>query len=225
MKKKNYSSSLDLGVDLSNEIKKYLDNFPFLIIIGKYDHVLGPRALFSPIEFANEHFIKNLLRDALNTKNKFVILNYNELYSQISKVEIKDSEARGQKQLYAIIILRHIELPLIPTIHLKRMEMLFRKIGEKNVLKDNHQIFKDYFNRIQDIYINKNEIVPLESVQLKIRSGVNTIKGFCELILEQKKVKDKISEDTILNYVELMLDSCDDIIEALEKDLYSSLTG
>jgi hypothetical protein len=212
-------------VDLSKDVIRYLDKNPFILMIGKYDHVLGPRALFSPIEIGNDQFIKNLLRDALNTKNKFVILNYNKFYSQICKVKIRDENARGKKQLYAIILLRHIDLPLLPTIHFKKIEMLFRKIGEKKILQDDLQHFSSFFDEIKEIYINKNEIVPLESCNLKIRSGVNTIQGFCELILEEKRKNGKISEDSVLTYTELMLDSCDDIIEALEKDFQSSFKG
>ncbi len=225
MQKRSEKAPFNSDAELSNEVKEYLDHFPFLIIIGKYDHVLGPKALFSPIKFDNDQFIKNLLRDALNTKNKFVILNYYNFYSQICKVDIKDKEARGQKQLYAIILLRHSDFPLLPILHFKRIEMLFRKIGEKNILKDDFKIFKDYFNKIQQIYIDKDEMTPLEAFQLKIRSGINTIQGFCELIFEEKKETGSITEDTVLNYVGLMLDSCEDIIKALENDLQSSLQG
>jgi len=212
-------------IHLSEEVIQYLDKNPFILMIGKYDHVLGPRALFSPIEFGNDRFIKNLLRDALNTKNKFVILNYNNFYSQICKVKIQDENARGKTQLYAIILLRHIDLPLLPTVHFKKIEMLFRKIGKNEILQDDIQHFKTFFNEINEIYISKNEIVPLESCNLKIRSGVNTIQGFCELILEEKRKNGNISEDSVITYTELMLDSCEDIIEALEKDFQSSFQG
>lgn len=222
---KQFNKNSPREVELSEEITDYLEKYPFLTIIGKYDHVLGPRALFSPIKFNNKRFIKNLLRDALNTKNKFVILNYEQFYSQISKVRIRDEASRGQKQLYAIILLRHIDLPLIPTVHFKKIEMLFRKLGRRNILQDDPQYFNSFFDEIKKIYVNKNEIVPLESCNLKIRSGVNTIQGFCELILEEKEISGTISEESVLTYVKLMLDSCDDIINALENDFQNSLQG
>ena len=72
-----------------SHFKKALDEYPFIVIIGKYDHILGPRALYSSIPLRKESFIKNLLRDALSTKNKFVNLDFNQFYSQIDKIEIE----------------------------------------------------------------------------------------------------------------------------------------
>ena len=118
-----------------------------------------------------------------------------------------------------------MEYPLIPTVNFQRIEMLFRKLGEENILKDDNSIFKTFFDEIQQIYIDKNEIVPLESANLEIRSEINTIRGFCELILEEKKHKGKLPDDLIIRYVEIMLDSCDDIIETIKKNLQNSLQG
>ncbi|KKL10054.1 hypothetical protein LCGC14_2559650, partial [marine sediment metagenome] len=44
------------------DFKEDLNKFPFLIIIGKYDHVLGPISLFSSVKFEKDYFIKNLFR-------------------------------------------------------------------------------------------------------------------------------------------------------------------
>lgn len=205
--------------------KDYIEKYPFIVIIGKYDHILGPIAIFSPIIIDDDQFIRNLLRDALNTKNKFVILNYDKFYSQVCKVDIKDEVARGKKQLYAIILVRHVDYPLIPTVYFQRIETIFRKLGEENILKDDNSIFENFFNEIQKMYLDKNEIIPLESANLEIRSEINTIRGFCELILEEKRKTGKLSEDLIIKYVEIMLDSCDDIIETIEKNLHNSLQG
>ncbi len=196
--------------------KAELDKYPFLIILGKYDQILGPRALFSSIPLKDEEFVRNLLRDSLNTKNKFVILDFNNFYSQICKVEVEDASARGRKQLYAIILLRDVELPLIPILHFKRIEMMFHKIGIDKILSDNIQAFEAFFDQIREIYMKKDELIPLESKNLQIRSGVNTIQGFCELILEQKKKDGKVSEQNVISYVEMMLDSCNDIMNAIE---------
>ena len=116
--------------DSFDYFKKDLDRYPFVMILGKYDQILGPRALYSSMELKGEDFIRYLLRDALNTKNKYVILDFDQFYSQVSKIEIEDKTARGGKQLYAIILLRHMDLPLIPILHFKRIEMLFHKIVE-----------------------------------------------------------------------------------------------
>ena len=71
--------------------------------------------------------------------------------------------------------------------------------------------------------MKKDELLPLESKNLQIRSGVNTIQGFCELILELKKEFGQVSEQNIISYVEMMLDSCKDIMEAIENDKTNSL--
>jgi hypothetical protein len=202
--------------------KEDLDKCPFIIIIGKYDHILGPRALYSSLNLKDEGFIRNLLRDALNTKNKFVILDFNQFYSQIYKIEVSDENARGKKQLYAIILLRDVAYPLIPILHLKRIGMIFHKIGHEKILDDDPAYFEEFFNEVSDIYMKKGEILPLESTNMQVRSGVNTIQGFCELVREQMKLHGKISEEEISNYIELMLDSCDDIMDALEKPLSSA---
>lgn len=202
--------------------KENLDKFPFILIIGKYDHLLGPRALYSSINLRDEKFIRNLLRDALNTKNQFVILDFNQFYSQVYKIEVEDPTARGRKQLYAIILLRDIDYPLIPILHFKRIEMIFHKIGRDKILMDDPLAFKYFFEEVRDIYMKKDEILPLESINMQIRSGVNTIQGFCELILEQKR-SGEVSEQDLTIYIEMMLDSCKEIIEALEKPKASTI--
>jgi hypothetical protein len=141
----------------------------------------------------------------------------------VCKVEINDQSARGKKQLYALILLRHSEYPLIPNIHFKRIEMIFRKLGDDQILTDNTEFFKRFYNEIYTIYMNKDEILPLESCNIKIRSGVNTIQGFCELILESKDEEGKLNSDMVVNYVQLMLESCDDIVTAIEEHMQSSL--
>ncbi len=208
--------------DPYQNFKKDLDKNPFIIIIGKYDHTLGPRAIFSSIHLKEEIFIRNLLKDALNTNNKYVILDFNYFYSQICKIEIEDKAARGRKQLYAIILLRHVEYPLIPIFHFKRMETIFRKIGKDSILLDDKEAFQKFFEEINNIYIKKYELLPLESVNLHIRSSINTIQGFCELIQEEKKTNGKISKSTILSYIEIMLESCNDVIKALDKPILTA---
>jgi hypothetical protein len=211
----------DEKLDPYDGFKEDLDKYPFVIIIGKYDHVLGPRALYSSIALNDEIFIRNLLRDALNTKNQFVILDFDRFYSQIYKVEIEDQNARGKKQLYAIIILRDVEYPLIPILHFKRIAMIFYKIDHDKILSDDKEAFESFFNEINEIYMKKDDILPLESVNLQIRSGVNTIQGFCELFLEQKRKVGKIPEQELESYVEMMLDACNDIINTLDEPISS----
>jgi hypothetical protein len=209
------SDSTDLDIGESKIFEKTLEKNPFILIIGKYDHTLGPRSLFTSIPLNGDNFIRNLLRDALNTKNKFVILDFTKFYAQIYKIEIPDALARGGKQLYAIIMLRDADYPIIPILHFKRIEMLFHKIDNKRILSDDTNAFKRFFSEINEIYQKKGEIVPLESINLQIRSGVNTIQGFCEILLEKLKIDEYSKEETI-SHIELMLDSCNEIIDALE---------
>ena len=222
-------NQIDDELDIINskaydKLRSILFNYPFIIIIGKYDHTLGPRAIYSSIELELEqNFIRNLLRDALNTKNKFVILNFDYFYSQIYKIEIEDNNARGRKQLYSIILLRDIEYPLIPIIHFRRIEMLFRRIGEDKILLDDEYIFANFFKELSEIYIQKNEILPLEKFNLQIRSGINTIQGFCDLILEDKNEIKTISDKEIKDFMKIIIDSCEDIIKSLERYIKNSL--
>lgn len=214
----------NVNSDAYNKLRSILEEYPFIIIIGKYDHTLGPRAIYSSVNLElDQNFIRNLLRDALNTKNKFVILNFNYFYSQIYKIEIEDIGARGRKQLYSIILLRDIEHPLIPIIHFRKIEMMFRKIGEDKILSDDENVFDIFFKELSEIYIRKNEILPLENFNLQIRSGINTIQGFCDLILENKKENKSLSDEILINFIEMMLESCKDIIISLEKYLKNSM--
>ncbi len=208
--------------DSFDYFKKDLDKYPFVMILGKYDQILGPRALYSSKELKGEDFIRNLLRDALNTKNKYVILDFDNFYSQVCKIEIEDKGARGGKQLYAIILLRHVDLPLIPILHFKRIEMLFHKIGSDGILSDSVEGFKAYFDTINELYIKKQEVLPLESFNLQLRSGINTIQGFCELILEQGESSSLTRED-VITYIEMMRDSCNEMTEAIEKQFSNGI--
>ena len=203
-------------------LKKDLDQLPFITIIGKFDHTLGPRAILSSISLKEDELIGSILRDALNTENKYIILDFNQFYAQVCKIEVEDIAARGKKQLYALIFLRHVEYPLIPIIHFKRIEMMFHKIGNDKIVLDDIKAFNKLFEDINHIYMKKDELVPLESVNLQIRSGINTIQGFCELILEEKKTNGKISKSTVLSYIELMLESCNDVIKALDKPILTA---
>lgn len=211
-------------LDPYKNFKETLEQSPFIIIIGKYDHVLGPRAIFSSVKIKNiQPFIKDLLRDALNTKNRFVIIDFNSFYSQLYKIEIVDNNARGRKQLYSIILIRDIEAPLIPIIYFRRIEMMFRKIGEEKILLDDQNIFQKFFKELREIYTKKDEVLPLEAFNLEIRSGVNTIQGFCELMLDDKRNDKNLSSETISNFLEMILDSCDDIVKSLESHLKNAL--
>ncbi|MHA1700342.1 MAG: hypothetical protein ACTSWN_15980 [Promethearchaeota archaeon] len=192
-----------------------LTNKPFLTILGKYDHILGPRAIYYSPELTDLEFIGKVVRDALHTKAKYIILDFDKIYAQGCKIEVEDESARGKKQLYVIILLRDASLPQIPIIHFKRMEMLFFKLGREIILMDDEMIFKEYFQRIYDIYSNKKEVLPMESLNLQVRSGLNTIQGFCELILEEQE-SGTLTSEGLVEYINLMLDSCQEITKALD---------
>ncbi len=190
---------------------------PFLIIIGKYDHILGPRPLYHSDLLKDDSFIERVLRDALHTKSKYVNLDFTELYAQGDKIEVEDPGARGKKQLYVVILLRDASLPPIPPIYFKRIEMLFHKIGREVILQDDREIFERFSNEINTIYVEKKEVLPLESLNHEVRSGINTIQGFCELIVNEKNTKGSIPEKDVLMYIEVMMDSCNEIIKALDE--------
>ena len=113
--------------------------------------------------------------------------------------------------------MRDIDYPLIPISHFKRIVETFQKLDHKKILADDIECFTRFFSEISNTYIKKGEILPLESQNLQIRSGVNTIQGFCEILLEQIKKDSEFSKDEIQTYLKMMLDSCKDIINALKK--------
>ena len=116
-----------------NNFKQWLDKNQFLLIVGKYDQILGPRSLYSSINLEDENFIRDLLRDSLNTTNKYVYLDYDKFYSQVCKIEVDDPSARGGKQSYALIFMREAELPIISTFIFQQIEVLFRNIGKERI--------------------------------------------------------------------------------------------
>ncbi|HME53117.1 MAG TPA: hypothetical protein VKM55_12925 [Candidatus Lokiarchaeia archaeon] len=199
--------------DFLEDLKKT----PFLVIIGKYDHILGPRPLYFSSVLADQGFIERVLRDALHTKSKYVNLDFDQLYAQGDKIEVDDPAARGKKQLYVVVLLREASLPPIPPIYFKRIEMLFMKLGRETILLDNPEVFEAFSTALNEIYLEKKEVLPLESLNHQIRSGVNTIQGFCELLIDEQKNKGCFSEQDVLLYVDMMLDSCNEIIKALDE--------
>ena len=203
--------------------KEDLNNNPFILIVGKYDQILGPITLFSSVPVEITEFTKHLIRDALAIKNKSVILDFNNFYAQVHKIEVEDESARGKSQLYSIILLRHIEYPLIPIPYLDRIEKSFREIGNEKILLNDINIFKRFFEEVSDKYLKLNVILPSELRNLQIRSEINTIQGFCELFLEKKSKNEPISEDLIYDFIEMTWDSCNEIIKALESKTQSSL--
>ena len=199
--------------DFLEDLKK----IPFLVIIGKYDHILGPRPLYFSSVLTDQGFIERVLRDALHTKSKYVNLDFDQLYAQGDKIEVDDPSARGKKQLYVVVLLREASLPPIPPIYFKRIEMLFMKLGRETILSDNSEIFGAFSTALNEIYLEKKEVLPLESLNHQVRSGINTIQGFCELIQEGQRNNGCINEQDVMMYVDIMLDSCNEIIKALDE--------
>jgi len=128
----------------SSLLKDILVKTQFVTIIGKFDHLIGPVILYSSVQIGRPEFIRDLLKDALHTNNKFVILDHGDFYSQVCKTEIDDPSARGQKQLYGIILLRSVDHPIIPTKYFEKIETLFKKIGRKKILSDKKSVFNKF---------------------------------------------------------------------------------
>jgi len=202
-----------------NTIKDGLEIYPFIIVIGKYDQILGPKEIVSSFPIKNKNFIENLLRDALNTTNKYVRLDFRNFYSQICKVQIADQKARGGNQLYAIIILRQAQKPAMEIDNLKRIEASFLSIDKDYILKEDTTQFKEFFRKIHDIFLKKKEILPIEFLNLQIRTGINTIQGFCELMLEEINNRGNLDRLIISKYLNTILESCREIISALENNI------
>ncbi len=200
---------------MSEKYKQWLDKNQFLLIIGKYDQILGPRSLYSSIDIKDENFIRDLLRDALNTTNKYVYLEYNKFYSQVCKINVDDPSARGGKQSYALIFLRDAQLPVISTFIFQRIEELFEMIGKDRILADDDDAFKDFFIKIHSMFMTKEYLMPLESLNVKMRSEVSTILGFCDLIIEQK-TKGPISDGDLMKYLKMMRESAKEIENILD---------
>ena len=198
-----------------NNFKQWLDKDQFLLIIGKYDQILGPISLYSSIDIKDENFIRDLLRDSLNTTNKYVYLDYKKFYSQICKIEVEDVRARGGKQSYALIFIRDIQLPVISTFIFQQIEDLFGKIGKNRILADDNEAFKEFFIKIHSMFMSKEYLMPLESYNVKIRGEVSTILGFCDLIIEQK-ASSSISDGDMMNYLNMMRESAKEIENVLD---------
>ena len=131
-------------VDNYYDFKPGLEKFEFITIICKYDQILGPRSLYSSFPVTDESFKRDLLRDALNTRNKFVIIDYGQFYSQVCKIDVQAENARGLKQLYAIILLRDRALPLIPTIFFQKIEMLLDRRECRRTSDERRTTFFDH---------------------------------------------------------------------------------
>lgn len=201
--------------DKHNYFKELLEKYQFVLIVGKYDHHLGPRALYSSVPLKDEVFVRDLLEDALNTNNKYVNLEFGQFYSQVCKIEVEDLHARGGNQLYALIFLRDIAYPQIPIIHFQRFEMMFRTLGDETILSDNREAFKKLYNQIYEVNLKKDLLSPLEDCSIKVRSGVNTIIGFADIILERAK-QGNLSDQSLMKYTEMIRDSGKEILKAIE---------
>jgi hypothetical protein len=198
-----------------DNFKQWLDKNQFLLIVGKYDQILGPRSLYSSINLEDENFIRDLLRDSLNTTNKYVYLDYDKFYSQVCKIEVDDPSARGGKQSYALIFMREAELPIISTFIFQQIEVLFRNIGKDRILADDDEAFKDFFVTIHSMFMTKEYLMPLESFNVNIRSEISTILGFSDLIIEQK-TNSSISDEDLMSYLKMMRESAKDIENLLD---------
>ncbi|MFX0101084.1 MAG: hypothetical protein ACFFCS_16030 [Candidatus Hodarchaeota archaeon] len=204
-------------VELKDDFKKTLSSEPFVLVIGKYDQTLGPECMYFSSDPGNDSFLGQLLRDAFHTKSKLVTLDYSSFYAQANKISVVDPGVRGNKQAFVLVLLRDASLPKIPTLHFNRIELLFHEIGRKEILKCSKKNFAEFYESINKIYVEKKELLPLESLHLQIRTEVNTIQGICEFLEVEKKNFSNFSKDDIFGFIEEMLGSCKEIIRILEE--------
>ena len=201
--------------EIYEEIKDALRKYPFVTVIGKFDQIVGPSIKFSSYPLKNDRFIKELISDAINTEHKFVILDHDQFYSQVCKVDIKDETARGGTQVYAIILLRDSDHLLIPRSNFEKIEKIFIDIDDKKILSDDKEVFNEFSEKINKIYKEKREILPLEAVFKQVRTGLNTIQGYCELLLEMME-ENAFNQKRAKSSIKMMLSSCNEIINALK---------
>jgi hypothetical protein len=198
-----------------NNFKQWLEKYQFVLIVGKYDHILGPISLYSSIDVNDDDFIRDLLRDALNTTNKYVYLDFTKFYSQICKIDVEDPGARGGKQSYALIFLRDTQFPVISTFIFQQIEHIFGLIGKDRILADESAAFKEFFEKIHSLFKTKEYLVPLESFNVNLRSEISTILGFIDLIIEQKTTG-SISEEDLMSYFKIMRESAGEVKELVD---------
>ena len=203
-------------VQLKSEFNKTLSSEPFVLVVGKYDQTLGPQCVHLSAEPGNKNFVDQLLRDAFHTKSKYVTLDYNSFYAQVNKLSVVDPSVRGNKQVYVIILIREASLPKIPILHFNRIELLFHEIGRKEILECSKECFSDFYTSIRRIYVEKEELLPLESLHLQIRTEVNTIQGICEFLQVEKENFANFSKEEIFSLIDEMLGSCKEITRILE---------
>lgn len=202
-------------LNFDNVIKDKIEENQYILVIAKYDQILGPRSLYSSSPLEIEEFIRTLLRDALNTKTKHLKLDYDSCYCQVNKIEIDDLSARGNKQLYALILLIDKAFPPFSILQLQSLELLLRSLGNETILSDNSASFHQFYLSFKNILLNKELMSPLESCSLKIRTGINAIIGFCDLIIEEHK-QNQFSMKNCLEYIKLIRESGEDILFAIE---------
>ena len=92
------------------------------------------------------------MRDALNSKLEYIFSDFGQFYSQTYKIEVENSNPKGGKQLYAIIILRDVKYPLITILHFKRILKTFYNINHDKILFNDLTAFQSFFKEISNIY-------------------------------------------------------------------------
>ncbi|MBD3352566.1 MAG: hypothetical protein GF364_13845 [Candidatus Lokiarchaeota archaeon] len=107
----------------------------YRILIGIYDHKLGPTCINPSINcewlrsWGNS---RNLIQDGLNTKSNILSIFLNNVLVQVMKFKIYDQRLRGNTMRCALFCFVHYNMYLIPKQILKRIIEGYKDKARKN---------------------------------------------------------------------------------------------
>lgn len=210
--KQTYKSG---GADLAIPKEKF-EKDTVQLIIGKYDEHLGPIDVYSSVELEFKSLKKPILNDAFFSKDKNIaFLPYKNFFTQVYKIQIPDKTSRGEHQDYALIFIKNKGHPFIPLADFENIRSKFESLDHDLILKNNQQMFNDFFNTI------KQEIIPLNPDYILFNQKISQMEdSYKNMLKDLKQNQKELSEEEILQYVRSILMSFNEVVEALYNLLY-----
>ena len=210
--KQTYESG---GEDLAIPKEKF-EKDTVQLIIGKFDEHLGHIDVYSSVELDFQSVKKPILNHVFFSKDKnIVFLPYKNFFAQAYKIQIPDKMSRGEHQSYALIFIKNKGHPFIPLADFKNIRRRFECLDRDLILKNNRQMFTDFFNTI------KQEIIPLNPDYILFNQKISQMEDSYKNILKDLKQNQKErSEEKIIQYVQSILMSFNEVVEALYNLLY-----
>ncbi len=193
---------------------EYFEGDKYILIIAKYDDEYGAIDLFTSVPLDKENIMREILTPVFDIKKPDIFLPFKEFYAQAYKFKIEDPEfPRGEKQTYGLVFIRNKGHPNIPFHSIKEIKHKFLEIGNKNILKNDNEIFQIFFDNI------KNNILPLSPQYLLYQSNIDEIQKSYENLLQDIE-RGQSSDQKIIKHVELILNSFINVLNTL-KDMFS----